>query len=230
MILSPDSYRDDDHIAEVFTSRMREIAERKEAIIRRPGSRPPWLLSKPRSLWVGGSAPAATNGTCRSVTYVTVATGSGPRREFSRAVSQTRRGTSRTATSLTPMTRRQLSCAESRRRTWQETVKPFLRSTRTKRGSGSRSGPTHLEEPKAEARKGSSPRPEGRDVAQLRGSVSVWLRPLAAALAWCAAPFPSACRRGPSGARRRSGLRPQGAAAPAMWLSRSWQQRPIPGR
>ena len=89
--IEPSAYRDGDHIAEVFTSRMREIAERKEAIIRRPGSRPPWLLSKPRSLWVGGSAPDATNGTCRSVTYVTVATGSVPRRESSRAVSQTPR-------------------------------------------------------------------------------------------------------------------------------------------
>ena len=82
---------------------------------RRPGSRPPWLLSKPRSLLGDGSAPDATNGTCRSVTCVTVATGSVPRRESSRAVSQTRRGTSRTATSLTPMTRRQSSCAGSRR-------------------------------------------------------------------------------------------------------------------
>ena len=57
--------------------------------LRRRGSRPPWLLSKPRSLWVGGSAPDATNGTCRSVTYVTVATGSVPRWESSRAVFQT---------------------------------------------------------------------------------------------------------------------------------------------
>ncbi|OLP87339.1 hypothetical protein AK812_SmicGene31441 [Symbiodinium microadriaticum] len=40
----------------------------------------------------------------------------------------------------------------------EETVKPFLRSTRA----------------------------EGQDVAQERGSVLVWLRPLAAALAWCA--------------------------------------------
>ena len=41
---------------------------------------------------------------------------------------------------------------------------------------------------------------------------------------------PPPCRRGPSGARHPSGLRPQGATAPAEWLSRSWQQRPIPGR
>ena len=87
-------------------------------------------------------------------------------------------------------------------------VKPFLRSTGPRGAPALRSGPTRLEEPKAEARKGSSPRAAGREVAQQRGSVSVWLRPLPVALAWCAAPFPSACRRGPSGARRLSGLRP----------------------
>ena len=49
--IEPDSYRDDDHIAEVFTSRMREIAERKEA---KEARKQAALAAIQASLLVGG--------------------------------------------------------------------------------------------------------------------------------------------------------------------------------
>ena len=63
------------------------------------------------------------------------------------------------------------------------TLKPFLRSTRSKRGPGSQKRGNPYERPKAAAPKESIPRAVGREVAQQRGSVSVWLRPPTAALA-----------------------------------------------
>ena len=168
---------------------------------RQSGSGPPWPLSEPRFSLAGGSAQHATNGTCRSVTYVTVATGSVPRRECSRAVSRIPAGTSRTGMSRTPTTRRQSTCAESRRMTSRRRSCHSSAPPGRRGAPALRSGVTRLEGPRAEARKGSSLRAAGRGVAQQRGLVSVWLRPLAAAPAWCAAPSLSACRRGPLGAR-----------------------------
>ena len=137
---------------------------------RQSGSGPPWPLSKPRFSLAGGSARDATNGTCRSVTYVTVATGRGPRQECSRAASRIPGGMSKTATSRTPTTRRQSICARSRRTTQRR------RSCRSsappgRRGApAQRSGATRLDGPKGGGSKGKFPKGRGT-----RSGAAAWL-------------------------------------------------------
>ena len=227
-VITPDLCAADDHVAEVFTSRMREIAERKEAKAERKQAA---LAAIEASLRIGGwLCPGCNewNLSFRNLCYRC----NGKRTAagvLSRA-SRIPRGMTKTAMSRTPTTPRRSSFAGSRRRS---SRRRSCRSSVPIGGRGAparRSGATPLVGPKAEVRRGSSPRAEEEEAARRRGSVSAWLRPRAAAPAWCAAQFLSACRRGPSGARHPRGLRPQGATAPALWPSRSWQQRPIPGR
>ena len=215
--------RDDDLIAEVFTSR---IAERKEAKAERKRAA---LAAIRASLLVGGwLCPGCNewNLSFRNLCYRC----NGKRTAagvLSRGIPDPRRDEQDRDESDSDDSAA-IDLRQEQEDDLEETVKPFLRSTRSKRGSGSKK----RSNPPGGAQGGGSkvkfPKGSG-GVAQQRGLVSVWLRPLAAP-AWCAAPFPSACRRGPWRARRPSGLRPQGATAPAEWLSRSWQQRPIPGR
>ena len=100
------------------------------------GSRPLWLLSKPRSALAGGSVLGATNGTCRSVTYVTV------QRETDRGGCSLARhfripgGMTKTAMSRTPTTPRRSSFAGSRRRSSRRRSCRSLRANRRQRGSG----------------------------------------------------------------------------------------------
>ena len=213
--ITPRAYRDDDRIAEVFTSRMREVAERKEAKAERKRAA---LAAIRASLLVGGwLCPGCNewNLSFRNLCYRC----NGKRTAagvLSRGVPDPRR--------------------DEQDRDESDSDDSAAIDGRP-RGDGQAVPPLHqvqeglrLEEAEQPAWRSLRRRLEReRGVAQQRGLVSVWLRPLASAPAWCAAPFPSACRRGPSGARHPSGLRPQGATAPAEWLGRPWQQRPTPG-
>ena len=105
---------------------------------RRSGSGPPWPLSEPPSSSGVGYAQDATNGTCRSVTYVIVATGSVPRRVSSRAVFPDPRRDEQGRDESDSDDSAAIDLRRGQEEDLEETVMPFLRSTRTKRGSGSK--------------------------------------------------------------------------------------------
>ena len=224
--ISDEACRDDDHIAEVFTSRMQEIAERKAAKAERKHEA---MAAIKASLTLGGwLCPGCDrwNLSFRDLCYKC----NGKRTAagvLSRGIPDPRRHDGDRAESDSDDSVG-LHVQREEQEQLEAMMKPFLRSTRTKRGSGSKkrghpSGGTP-------SRVAAKERRAKAELAQQRGSVSAWLRPRAAAPAWCAAlPFP-ACRRGPLGARLPAGLRPSGAAAPTLWPARPGQQRPTPGR
>ena len=134
--ITPDLYRDDDHIAEVFTSRMREIAERKEAKAERKRAA---LAAIRASLLVGGwLCPGCNewNLSFRNLCYRC----NGKRTAagvLSRGIPDPRRDEQDRDESDSDDSAA-IELRQEQEDDLEETVMPFLRSTRTKRGSGSK--------------------------------------------------------------------------------------------
>ena len=197
---TPDLCAADDHVAEVFTSRMREIAERKEAKAERKRAA---LAAIEASLRVGGwLCPGCNewNLSFRNLCYRC----NGKRTAagvLSRGIPDPKRhDQDRDESDSDDSAEIELKSpgAGGRPRGDGHAVPPLQPEAEGLR----------LEEAEQPARRRSRRRPEGEVPQGPRrkrrrsgvGSVSAWLRPRGAAPAWCAAQFLSACRRGPSAA------------------------------
>ncbi|CAE7685788.1 pol [Symbiodinium sp. KB8] len=134
--ITPDLYCDDNRIAEVFTSRMREIAERKEAKAERKRAA---LAAIRASLLVGGwLCPTCNewNLSFRNLCYRC----NGKRTAagvLSRGIPDPRRNEQDRDESDSDDSAA-IDLRREQEDDLEETVMPFLRSTRTKRGSGSK--------------------------------------------------------------------------------------------
>ncbi|CAE7737264.1 unnamed protein product, partial [Symbiodinium sp. KB8] len=174
--------QDDDRIAEAFTSRMREIAERKEAKAERKRAA---MAAIQASLLVGGwLCPGCEewNLSFRNLCYKCNGrrTAAGV---LSRGVPDPRRNDQDRDESDSDDSAA-LDLRQEEQEELEATLKPFLRSTRSKRGSGSKKRGNPYGGTQGGGSKGKYSKGRGEGVAQQRGLVSVWLRPPTAALAW----------------------------------------------
>ena len=166
--IKPSAYRDDDHIAEVFTSRMREIAERKEA---KEARKQAALAAIQASLLVGGWLWYGCNewnlsfrNLCYRCNGKRTAAGVLSRGIPDPTRNQQDRDESDSDDSAAIELRRE------QEEDLEETVKPFLRSTRTKRGSGPKKRSNPCGGAQGGGSKGKFPKNRGT-----RGGAAAWL-------------------------------------------------------
>ena len=220
--ISDEACRDDDHIAEVFTSRMQEIAERKAAKAERKHEA---MAAIKASLTLGGwLCPGCDrwNLSFRDLCFKC----NGKRTAagvLSRGIPDPRRHEGDQAESDSDDSVG-LHVQREEQEQLEAMMRPFLRSTRTKRGSGSK---------KRGHPSGGTPSRGGGKGKKGKGR--------AGAAAWLGVGVVAATCRG-TGLVRGPALsslppRPVGraaphrfAAAPTLWPARPGQQRPTPGR
>ncbi|CAE7459790.1 unnamed protein product [Symbiodinium microadriaticum] len=183
--------QDDDRIAEAFTSRMREIAEPKEAKAER--KRAAMAAIQASSLLVGGwLCPGCEewNLSFRNLCYKRNGrrTAAGV---LSRGVPDPRRNDQDRDESDSDDSAA-LDVRQEEQEELEATLKPFLRSTRSKKGPGSKKRGNPYGGTQGGGSKGKYSKGRGT-----RGGAAAWLGVGVVALAWCAVLSPSACRRGP---------------------------------
>ncbi|CAE7613639.1 unnamed protein product, partial [Symbiodinium microadriaticum] len=127
--IAPSAYRDDDRIAEVFTSRMREVAERKEAKAERKRAA---LAAIRASLLVGGWLCPGCNEW--NLSFRNLCYRCNGKRTAAGVLSRDEQGRDESDSDDSAA----IDLRRGQEEDLEETVMPFLRSTRTKRGSGSK--------------------------------------------------------------------------------------------